>query len=123
MIHAEPRYTKDLNVFLAPDFENISRFCEALTEFGFPLSEEASKELALPNRMISIGFRPSRIDILNALTGVEFDSAWPGRLEIEVDGVNVSFIGLKELIETKRASGRPQDLIDVQELEKAQKPD
>jgi hypothetical protein len=121
MVHVEPRFTKDLDVFLAADSDNVSKFCSAMSEFGFPLSDEAGRELTQPNRMISIGHPPSRIDVLNELTGMAFESAWPGRVSVNVEGVSLSVIGLKELIQAKRASGRPQDLIDVADLERAQK--
>jgi hypothetical protein len=119
MVYAEPRYTKDIDVFLADDNENLARFRKALNEFGFPLTDEAALELSQPNRMISIGRPPSRIDFLNELAGVDFEEAWLDRESVNVDEVAVPFIGLDGLIAAKRAAGRPQDLIDLEALEKA----
>ena len=121
MVYAEPRYTKDIDVFLAADADNVARFRTAMQEFGFPLSDEAAVQMSQPNRMISIGHPPSRIDLLNDLSGVEFDGAWSARNVVEIEGLAVPFIGLESLIDAKRAAGRPQDLIDLGELEKVKR--
>ncbi|MHB8634887.1 MAG: hypothetical protein ACYC96_00270 [Fimbriimonadaceae bacterium] len=119
MLYAEPRFTKDIDVFLAADAENVNRFGLALTEFGFPIPADAEEEMSKPDRMISIGHPPSRIDFLNTLSGIDFDGAWPGRKVVDIEGVPVTFIGLAALIDAKRAAGRPQDLIDLADLEKS----
>jgi hypothetical protein len=121
MLYVEPRYTKDIDVFLAANRENVKRFRRALQEFGFPLSDEVEEELSKPDRMISIGHPPSRIDFFNALIGIEFDRAWQERNIVDIDGLPVTFIGIDALIESKQAAGRPQDLIDLAELEKAKR--
>jgi hypothetical protein len=64
-----------------------------------------------------LGLPPSRIDLLTVISGVEFDEAWSDRVEIEVDGVVVPFLGRDTLIVNKLASGRPKDLVDVAALE------
>lgn len=122
MLYAEPRYTKDLDVFLSRDESSIEGLRAALEEFGFPLSLEAAGELALANRMISLGRPPSRIDILNEIPGVDFQQAWERRRIVSLEGVEVPFIGLEDLIRSKRESGRPQDMLDVSALEKRMDP-
>lgn len=117
MLYTEPRYTKDLDIVVGVRDADIAGVGAALAEFGFPMSEEATAQLRLPNRMISIGRPPVRIDILNELTGVDFDTAYERRNVVDVLGVPVAFISLIDLIAAKRGAGRPQDLLDLQALE------
>lgn len=51
--------------------------------------------------------------------GVDFEQAWPSRLEINVAGQVVAVISRDHLVQNKRASGRPQDLADLAWLEGA----
>lgn len=117
MYYAEPRYTKDLDIVLGLAQSDIDGFEMALAEFGFPLTAEAVAELGTPNRKISLGRPPARIDILNEIAGVEFEPAWSRRRSVEVDGEQVSFISLEDLVAAKRAAGRAQDLWDLKSLE------
>jgi hypothetical protein len=117
MLYAEPRYTKDLDIVIGVSEADIVGVAAALAEFGFPMSESAQAELRLPNRMIAIGRPPSRIDILNELTGVEFLAAWGRRRIVDIDGTPVPFLSLADLVDAKRGAGRPQDLLDLVSLE------
>jgi predicted nucleotidyltransferase len=109
MLYTEPRYTKDLDVVIGTQPEELEGVRRALEEFGFPMSDDAAAKLALPNR------------ILNEIEGVPFDEAWHRRGVIDVEGVQAPFISLQDLIAAKRAAGRPQDLLDLAELERAAK--
>jgi hypothetical protein len=117
MLYTEPRYTKDIDVFVGPGDREISGIGQAFTEFGFPMTAELLDQLKMPNRMISIGRPPSRIDLLNELTGVDFERAWQHRNIVVVDDIEVPFISLYDLVDAKRACGRPQDLLDLKKLE------
>jgi len=117
MLYTEPRYTKDIDVFVGVSDEEVAGIGQAFAEFGFPMTEELLLELKMPNRMISIGRPPSRIDLLNDLTGVNFDLAWQHRNVVVIEGLEVPFISLDDLMDAKRACGRPQDLIDLKKLE------
>ncbi len=117
MLYTEPRYTKDIGVFVGVSDSQVAAIGNAFAEFGFPMTEKLLEELKLPNRMISIGHPPSRIDLLNEITGIEFEDAWRRRNVVEIDGVQVPFISLEDLAIAKRSSGRPQDLIDLKNIE------
>jgi len=121
-LHARPRTTKDLDIWLDEDRENISRVCDALAAFGVPefLVEELRQ--AAPDEIVWIGKVPARIDFLQRLPGVVFDEAWTRRVTISVEGVEVPVIGRDDLIANKRATGRPQDLRDVRALSRASGP-
>lgn len=117
-LHAKPRTTKDLDLWLAPDRDNIERACLALTEFGIPASLVTQLRSAAPDEIVWMGRVPARVDFLQSIPGVSFEEAWPNRVSIELEGESIAFIGKADLIANKRATGRPQDLHDVRVLER-----
>jgi len=115
--HAEPRYTKDLDVLVRPSPENAERVWRALARFGAPLKDVTLADLTKPDMVYQIGVEPNRIDILMGIGGVDFDEAWEGRESSTYDGVPISVIGKPALIKAKKATDRPQDRLDVDRLE------
>jgi hypothetical protein len=118
--HGAPRLTKDLDLFIRTTADNSERVFKALARFGAPiagLSPADFREHA--GDVFQIGVEPNRIDILQSISGVDFDSAWERRQLFEVeDGLTVPFMALDDLLANKLASGRPQDLADVDKLKK-----
>jgi hypothetical protein len=121
MYHTEPRFTKDLDVFISGQKDDIERFSQAMGAFGFPLSEKNKQDLLLPKQMIVIGNPPSRIDFLNDMGGLDFESTWKKRVTVDLDGTPTAYIDLDSLILAKKAAGRPQDKLDLKKLERAKK--
>ena len=115
--HAQPRFTKDLDVWTDSDPENASRVYEALRQFGAPLHELTGADLARPGTIFQIGVPPNRIDVVTAIDGVAFAEAWPDRAQTTYGDQPVPVIGRRHLVQNKRASGRPQDLLDLRILE------
>jgi hypothetical protein len=121
MIFTEPRYTKDLDVWVRPTPDNAARAFRALQAFGAPLADLTEADLATPGVVFQIGIPPNRIDIITKIDGVEFADAWPRRVESTYDGVAIALLSLQDLIQNKRASGRQQDLLDLERLEAAER--
>jgi hypothetical protein len=121
-IHAQPRATKDLDILIEADADNAKALFAALTQFGAPLQGLTSADFAEQGPFFRMGREPVGVDILTAIPGVEFGAAWPQRVEEVVDpvsGLKASFISREDLIAAKLASGRPQDLADVDAIRKA----
>ena len=116
--HAKPRYTKDLDLLIEPSRQNAQRILRALADFGFSEVGLQVEDLSEPGRIVQLGFPPNRIDLMTAIDGVPFSEVWAGRVEGSYGGASVFFIGREELIRNKKASGRPQDLADLDWLEK-----
>ena len=114
--YAEPRYTKDLDVWIATDSLNASVVYNALVEFGAPLSEMTEGDFADDGYFYQMGYPPVRIDIIMGIPGIEFGDAWKNRVETYFDDLLVNFISKEDLITAKIASGRPQDLLDAATL-------
>lgn len=116
--HARPRYTKDLDVWVDRTPTNAHRAWQALASFGAPLQELGPEDLTRPEMVFQIGLPPNRIDILTELAGVSFEEAWERRVTTTYGDCAVQVLSRTDLIRNKRKVGRPQDLIDVEELER-----
>jgi hypothetical protein len=117
--HGRPRATKDLDVWVEASPENAPRVLQALRAFGAPLHGLTERDLATPEVGLQIGFPPQRIDVLTRVSGVLFEDAWPNRVEVTLaPDLRLPFVGLADLLQNKRAAGRPQDLADVAALER-----
>ena len=116
-LHGYPRYTKDLDVWVDITSENASKIEKALDQFGFGSLNVNASDFTVPDQMLQLGYPPGQIDILTTLPGVEFSECYITRAIVEVDGVLVNFIDLENLRKNKRASGRHQDLADLENLE------
>jgi hypothetical protein len=114
--YTEPRYTKDLDLWIAIDGENAHRTYQALDEFGAPMDGLTPNDLASKGFYFSMGAPPNQIDIWFDILGVEFDPCWERRVAGEIYGVPVSFISRRDLIANKEAVGRLQDLADAEKL-------
>lgn len=117
MFYTEPRYTKDLDIWTRPSDDNALRVYRALAKFGAPLTDLVPSDLATPGTIFQIGIAPNRIDVITSIEAIDFDIAWGNRMQTTYDGVGVSLLGIAELLENKRAVGRPQDMLDVAKLE------
>jgi hypothetical protein len=100
-----------------PDLRNASRVIAALRAFGAPLHDLTEADLATPGVTFQMGLPPLRIDVLTAITGVEFAEAWPARLQTAFVDQPVSVLSREHLLKNKRANGGKQDLADVEWLE------
>jgi len=112
-VHDRPRNTKDLDLWIHATRDNAGRVWRALSAFGAPLDRLTIDDLSEDDVVFQVGVAPVRIDILTSISGVDFDEAWPGRVEIERDGFTVPVIGAEAFVKNKEATGRDQDLIDA----------
>jgi hypothetical protein len=129
--HAQPRATKDLDIFIGPDLGNAAVVWRALAKFGAPVGDITPQDLVEPGSIFRVGTPPIAVDILRDIDGVEFEQAFNRR---QINMINAEthleapFISADDLIANKLAAGRPQDLGDVEALrlaaqERGQTPD
>ncbi len=122
--HGHPRFTGDVDLFYHSSSDNCRRLYSALQEFwgGTVPVVESAQELTQPGLVVQFGRPPNRIDLLSQVDGTEFDQAWERREEALMVGaseeVPLPFLGLQDLIASKRAAGRPKDLDDLRYLER-----
>lgn len=115
------RATSDLDVWVRPDAENARRVWPALARFGAPLASHrvTVADLATPGTVYQMGLPPMRIDVLTRIDGVTFDESWETRIEADIGGLHLGFLGRRALIQSKRAAGRQKDLQDIELLREA----
>jgi hypothetical protein len=117
--HGKPRHTGDLDIWISISEINATKMLRVLKDFGLTALGFKKEDFLKPGYVTQIGYPPLRIDILNSIDGIEFKEAIQNRLRLEVDqNFVINYIGLKDLVNNKKASGRSQDLTDVQEIEK-----
>ena len=114
--HGRPRFTKDIDVFIEPSRDNAERLLSALTDFGFGRVGLTIGDFTSPGKIVQLGVAPNRIDLLTAIDGLTFDEAWTHRVRGPFGTATVDYISLADLIQNKKASARPQDLLDVEDL-------
>jgi hypothetical protein len=120
--HSQPRFTKDLDLFIKPSAANAAAVYAALAGFGAPLQGIRPEDFTDRNNFFRFGRDPRGFDILPEIPGVEFEAVWARRVEIVVDaatGQKANFISAEDLIASKLATGRPQDLADAHAIQQA----
>ncbi|MBI3718067.1 MAG: hypothetical protein HY252_05680 [Sphingobacteriales bacterium] len=115
-IHGHPRYTGDLDIWLLPEKENAAKIMAAVKDFGFGSLSITAEDFIKEENVIQLGYPPLRIDLLTSIDGVSFDECYENKKVVTVDGLAVNFIGYNDLIKNKRATGRQQDLGDIENL-------
>ena len=116
-LHGYPRYTKDIDIWIELTQENANHIVESLGQFGFASLGLKAGDFLVEDHIIQLGYAPNRIDIMTSLPGIAFNECYDKRLSVEIDGVKVNFIDRENLRKNKKASGRLQDLADLEKLE------
>ena len=119
-LHGAPRASGDIDLYVRPEPANADRVYRALLAFGAPVTAHGvmAEDFARAGTVYQIGLPPRRIDVLTAISGVQFDEAWASRLVATIEGRPVHFIGRDAFIKNKLAAGRPKDLADAARLGK-----
>ena len=119
--YAEPRYTKDLDILVEPTGENGKKIVDALNEFGFKSLELSGNDFCQKEKFIQLGFEPVRIDLITSIQGLGFKKIWEHRESGKYGDQSVFFIGLDDLIKSKKIANRKQDIADLEKLSRLKK--
>jgi hypothetical protein len=114
--HGSPRYTGDIDLFIERSAENAQALLQAIQQFGFGDSGLSSEDFLQEDQVIQLGVAPNRIDLLTFLSGVEFQEAWATAIQGEIAGLSVPLISKELLKKNKAATGRSQDIADLEHL-------
>lgn len=112
--HGHPRYTGDIDFWIKPEAENARRLLRCLEAFGFGSLNLKQQEFEQVDAVIQLGYPPTRIDLMTSISGVQFDEAYAHRIIVNLDGLELSVIGLQEFIRNKKTIGRHKDLGDIE---------
>jgi hypothetical protein len=114
--HGRPRHTGDLDIWIKPSPENAGKMVNVLKDFGFGSLGLTHEDFLKENYVTQLGYPPLRIDILNTISGVEFDTAYSGRILGQDGDLSISFINILDFIANKQATGRAKDIGDIEAL-------
>ena len=120
--HGSPRYTGDLDIWIDISESNAEKMLLVINAFGFSSLGFKKEDFLKENLINQIGYPPLRIDILTNIDGIDFKEAYTQKQVIEIEDLKANYIGLRDLIQNKKTSGREKDIIDVKTLQKKQKP-
>ena len=104
--HGRPRHTGDLDIWIKPSDTNAEKMVSVLNDFGFGSLGLKEQDFLKENYVTQLGYPPLRIDILNSISGVEFNEAYLNKIVSDIDDLVVNFINIKEFIQNKIATGR-----------------
>lgn len=115
--HGAPRFTGDLDILVKPEAENARRILACLNEFGFSSLGLEIADFTVPEHVVQLGVTPVRIDLLNSLTGVDWNEAFEGKTEGKLGEIPVYYLGKNAFFKNKKSLGRKKDLADLEALE------
>ena len=111
-----PRYTKDLDLWIDSSSDNREKVYRALANFGAPASVLEDLRALAPGEVLWMGNPPVRVDILQQVDGLDYSHSYARRVQVAWHGVPISVLSREDLIVSKKAAGRPQDLVDAENL-------
>ena len=114
--HGYPRATADMDIWVAIHPENAERLVAVLKEFGFNLPELSPQLFLQEEKIIRMGVPPVRLEICTSISGVGFEACYEKRIVADLDGAEVNLISLDDLKTNKKASGRSEDITDLEKL-------
>jgi len=113
-LHGSVRATRDIDLLIPKDVRNAQRVLDALGELPLGISREIAAEEVVAKPFTIVGDMP-RVDLLTVASSIDFARAWPNRVVRRISGVRVPYLGLTDLIASKR-TGRPSDTADLEVL-------
>jgi hypothetical protein len=114
--HGVPRFTGDIDIFISRSRENAYRVLKCLDKFGFAQIGLQLADFTEADQVVELGYPPVRIDIITSIDGVTWEDAWSRRVKAGYGDVPVQFISKEDFITNKLASGKKQDLADLEAL-------
>lgn len=115
--HGYPRFTGDMDILIQRSPENASKVMKVLDRFGFGSLSISEKDLQAEGNVVQLGFPPVRIDLITSIDGVENPEVFSGLILADFYGLKIPIISKDLLIKNKKAVGRAQDILDIENLE------
>ena len=115
IIYGVPRATLDIDILIGDSVLNAQRFLDAIKSIKFGAAFLVTPEKMVKNN-VTIFEDYFRVDVFSILKGIDFSLAWENRIAKDIEGTKVNFVSVKDLISSKRATGRKKDKEDVKIL-------
>ncbi len=102
-----PRPTGDMDIWVTNTQENAEKLVTVLAQFGFASPELSTELFTKAKSIVRMGVPPFKLEIITFIDGVGFDECFPNAMWP---------IGYAHLKINKKASGRPKDINDLENL-------
>lgn len=116
IFYTEPRYTKDMDLWVEPEPDNAEKVLKALKRFGAPIENLTIHDLTNPDMVFQMGIEPNRIDILMGIGKMTFDHAWKNKRPSNYGNEKINMIDFDDLVVAKKFAGRAKDKLDLEAL-------
>ncbi len=116
--HGFPRITGDIDILVESNTVAAKKLEKVFSEFGFSGPPFIESEFLQLNQCFQLGRSPNRIDILTGISGVSFENAWTRRVDGRLEELEVHYLAYSDLLTNKKSTGRPKDLLDIEELKR-----
>ena len=117
--YSQPRYTKDLDLWIEPTMENARKIARAFLVFDLPMEGFTIDDMADIGFQFFVGCPPCAFDFLTSIKGLDFASAWENRVLSDQQGIPIWYLSKADLINAKSAVAREQDIKDIEEIRRA----
>lgn len=114
--HGYPRFTGDMDILVARNPENPPKVLKVLERFGLGSLQISEKDLRTEANVVQLGYPPVRIDLITSIDGVSNEEVFSGVLLGDFYGMKIPIISKEHLVRNKKATGRTQDLLDLENL-------
>jgi hypothetical protein len=104
--YAEPRQTKDIDVWVEPEVANLERLRDVIAAFGFPVDDVHPDKLMAGNAILMLGVPPWRIDVLMEPLGVSFDGCYHRAVSAHYGAEPIGILALQDLVPQTASSFR-----------------
>jgi hypothetical protein len=110
------RFTEDIDFWIAVSNDNFERLLTAIRDFFGDDLAGLNMDFLKSNESLYLGRVPNKIEVFQNASGLDFNEAYPRRVDGAIEGIPVKVISLADLRLNKRASGRHKDLADLERL-------
>lgn len=110
------RFAKDLDLLIGYDAKNIEKIIPVISSYGTVQSDEIRSRLSKRNVYVPID--GIEIDLFTSVKGIELSTIIKNAIEAPINGLKVLVISAYDLYKSKKAAARPEDLEDINFLEK-----
>jgi predicted nucleotidyltransferase len=118
IIHGYNRTTGDMDIWVNQTVDNYKKIVKAFDEFGMPVFDMTEKNFLHNSDLdvFSFGVPPVSIDLMTRTKGLEFESCFKNAEVHDIDGLPVRVLHIDDLIKAKKATNRPKDQDDIENL-------
>ncbi len=118
ILHGYNRTTGDMDIWVNRTEANYTRIVAAFHDFGMPVFDMTKDNFLYNEKMdvFSFGVPPVSIDLMTETKGLDFGKCFENAEVYSLEDLTIRVLNKKDLIKAKKASNRPKDQDDIENL-------